>query len=307
MRATHARRGQATVELVLGAIVFVTLLLGGIHFAEFAQLALKVQDAQTFAVWEASGAQVLDFRADGTSSDGPFRSNVKAGGGVGADAEGRFQDFDGLSSASGGAVITRALTEGKAMKVTCEPVGAGVVGFRASDTALPYYPDVGGLHCSSEADVTAIRTPKAFLQNSTGDGWFKNEHDWVTTIKVCGTGFAKGGACPGSLTVLTGDWGYAGPEQTKASPLNSTTLYSAAVKNLFHPPAGAANAFAAAFAGGGPSSSTFYMSYRGIEDGYQESVGGEVPSGTYLTGGAGLGLVPFTKTGGNCFLGLPCP
>ena len=52
------RAGQATVELALGLLVFVTVLLFGIHFAEVGWLSLKVQEAGAWAMWEAAGANM---------------------------------------------------------------------------------------------------------------------------------------------------------------------------------------------------------------------------------------------------------
>jgi hypothetical protein len=292
------------VELAIGAVVFVTIILAGIFFAEMAQLSLKVQDAQTFAVWEASGRQVLEFRADGTSSSVPFSNTVDPSTGVAAQAQARFANFDGLSSSVGGGVVTRALTRGSAMRVTCERVRlpAQLV---ATPSVKSYYRDLGTLECFSSATVQAVRTPRVFFEFGTHAAL-----TWTNPIEVCGTGFAVDGSCRDArLAIVTGDWGYWGPDETAESPLHATTGYSAAVGRLFKDlrvPSGAANRFAATFAGGGPPNDEFQFSYRGEESSYQEPIGGDFGT-VWNTGGPGLGMVPFTHTAGDCFLGRACP
>ena len=50
-------RGQATVELALGLLIFVTVLIFGIHFAEMGFLSLKVTEASASAIWDATAYQ----------------------------------------------------------------------------------------------------------------------------------------------------------------------------------------------------------------------------------------------------------
>ncbi len=98
MRPSTKKNGQATVELALGSIVFVGVLLIGIHMAEYAQLSLKVQDAQTYAVWDASGRRVQTREISGSTNLTPFQRTLDNTTGVGAMAKKRFADFNGLSS-----------------------------------------------------------------------------------------------------------------------------------------------------------------------------------------------------------------
>ena len=90
------RRGQATVELALGSIVFVGVLLIGIHLAEYAQLSLKVQEAQTFAMWDASLRRVQTRGADGSTNSQPFDRTMDTVSGVAPRAQRRYADFDGV-------------------------------------------------------------------------------------------------------------------------------------------------------------------------------------------------------------------
>jgi hypothetical protein len=48
------------------------------------------------------------------------------------------------------------------------------------------------------------------------------------------------------------------------------------------------------------------MSYRGEESNYVEKIGGDFGE-TWNTGGPGYGMVPFSRTAGECFLGRVCP
>ncbi|MFY0582594.1 hypothetical protein ACN28S_57375 [Cystobacter fuscus] len=95
-----ARRGQALVETALGTMVFVTILVFGIYFAEVGALTLKVQEAANFALWEATGHVQHDPR------EGEFQ---RRGAVAQAEAEAnrRYRDFDGRSSQGGGAMTVQ--------------------------------------------------------------------------------------------------------------------------------------------------------------------------------------------------------
>jgi hypothetical protein len=54
-------RGQGTVELAIGLLVFVTVLIFGIHFAELSFLSLKTTEAASYAIWDSTGRRVHRF------------------------------------------------------------------------------------------------------------------------------------------------------------------------------------------------------------------------------------------------------
>ncbi len=296
-------RGQATVELALGSIVFVGVLLIGIHLAEYAQLSLKVQDAQTFAIWEATGRRVQDRKLDGSTTTRPFRSTVDGVSGVGPQAQRRFSDFDGLSASNGGNVIGRALTQGSGVAVRCE--AAPDLHFKASTTATPVLIDQGGLRCTSSAEVRAINIPRAFLQKENG-GFFRQTIVRRDPIPVCGMGLPVKGKCVGALAVLTNDWGLVNDETNECKNTCTASPYRGMVQQLWTSGFGEGAAFARAYAGEpGTTAEKFEFSYAGVESGMTDFVGGEgFP--TFITGGSGLGMVP-KMTRPKCFLGKDCP
>lgn len=301
-------RGQATVELALGAIVFVGVLLIGIHLAEYSQLSLKVQEAEVAAVWEATHHRVQSRAVNGGTGEGPFQELFDSQSGVGPRTERRFEDFDGLSTVNGGNVIGRALTRGTKMKVEC--LRDDSFHFVASDTARPVLHDVGGIRCQASASIEAIRIPKGFLQADEG-GFFKERIFRTAPIPVCGMGLPVNGQCRGSLSVMMNDWGLVGHE-TDSCVSDCKSPYSGMISKLFTNGGGAGALLATDFAGSAPdSAATFRFDYAGMD--YTESpmmhtratLAGTVP---FYTGGAGEGgdrMVSRTSRPG-CFLGK-CP
>jgi hypothetical protein len=295
--------GQATVELALGSLVFVGALLIGIHLAEYAQLSLKVQDAQTFAIWQATGKRVQDRSLTGDTGINPFRRTLDTTTGIGVQAKRRFEDFDGLGSSDNGNVIGRALTQGSGVNVVCEAEPA--LSFPASPTARALLWDVGGLRCSSSAEIKAINAPRRFLQKDNG-GFFKEEVFRREPIPVCGMGFPVSGHCVGRAAILTNDWGLVGDETRACKNSCGVSHYRAMVQRLFGGGGGAGRAFAEQFAGSpGSDANEFHFSYSGVEDGMTDFVGGEGQP-VFITGGAGSGMVP-RMTRPKCFLGKDCP
>lgn len=295
--------GQATLELALGSIVFVGVLLIGIHMAEYAQLSLKVQDAQTYAIWDASGRRVQTRELGGGTTLTPFNRTMDSTTGVGAQAQRRFADFNGLSSVTNSDVISRALTEGSGVDVTCTREDSLL--FRASPTARAVMREEGGLSCTASAKVKAINIPRRFLQRDSG-GFFEQSIVRRDPIPVCGMGLPVNGACRGTLAILTNDWGLANEETDECKLSCAASPYRGMIKSMFGGGGGAGAAFASKYAGGAPTSaSEFHFSYSGAESGMTDFVGGE-GTPTFITGGAGAGMVP-RMTHPKCFLGKDCP
>ena len=303
LKLMRLARGQATLELAIGSIVFVGVLLIGVHMAEYAQLSLKVQDAQTYAIWDAAGRRVQSRALSGNTDVNPFRRTLDTVTGVAPNAQRRFKDFDGLSSSNNGAVIARALTQGSGVEVRCEEERSLL--FRPSPAAAGVMRTEGGLNCVAEAKVKAINIPKRFLQNDNG-GFFEHRIVRSAPIPVCGMGLPVNGNCRGSLAILTNDWGLANEETDECKLSCSSSAYRGMISRMFGGGGGAGAAFASRFAGSAPTSaSEYHFSYSGVESGMTDFVGGEgTPS--FITGGAGAGMVP-RMTRPKCFLGKDCP
>lgn len=297
-------RGQATLELALGSIVFVGVLLIGIHMAEYAQLSLKVQEAQTAAVWEATARRVQERKVAGSTNTGPFARTLDVTSGVASSTQQRFADFDGLSASNGGNVVGRALTEGSGVKVTCveDPTlhfeGKGP----AANTVLL---DKGGLRCRASGEIRAINIPRAFLQRESG-GFFDKKIAREQPSAVCGMGLPIDGECRGELAVLTNDWGLVGDETTECKNACKVSHYRGMIEKVWAGGGSAGRAFAETFAGTPPTDANeFHFSYSGVESGMEDFVGGE-GAPRFVTGGSGLGMVP-RMTHPKCFLGKNCP
>lgn len=314
MRSVHEparrRRGQAVVELALGAVVFVTVLLVGIHLAEVSILSLKVQEAETYAVWQTTQRRVQTREPSGASSLAPFHATLDDTSGEAARAQQRYRDFNGLDSVNGGPDIQMALTRGRGLAVDCTRNER--LHFAPSSTPLLayVYRDDGALECSAEARLEAIRIPRFFMQKGEG-GWYRADQLQRVAIPVCGMGLPTNGSCRGALAILTNDWGLAGDETGECKLRSCGNLkYRSMVQRMWVGDLGArSSAFATAFAGTAPTSGAdFHFSYSGFESGYSEYTGGE-GAGTYLTGGPAVpgGMVYQSKTDGTCWLGRPCP
>ena len=64
-----AMRGQATVEAAIAMVVFVAMLLGGLHFGELAIQSIKVSQAQATAMWDATGYPTANFAPPNTNAN----------------------------------------------------------------------------------------------------------------------------------------------------------------------------------------------------------------------------------------------
>lgn len=303
-------RGQATVELAVASVVFVVVLLVGIHFAELGQLSLKVQEAQAFAVWSAAGRRVQKREVSGSTDTTPFNRTIGGTSGVAQQAKDRYRDFDGLTSSTGRSdVVIRALTKGSGLDVTCTRDNS--LSFRPSPAARPVLLDEGGLRCTSSAQIEAIRIPHAFMQRGEG-GSYRASPFRTSPMVVCGMGLASGGSCEGTLAIMTNDWGLA-KDETKTCRLTcADSKYRGEVSVLFAGGGGAGASFASTYAGAAPASANeFWFSYSGIDapSPYMDFVGGE-STPMFKTGGPAVpgGMVSQFRTAGKCFLGRSdCP
>jgi hypothetical protein len=217
----RATSGQATVELAIGSLVFVTVLLFGIHFAEISMVTLKVKEANAFATLEATAHRAHWFHNNEINSGTTFKSFDPTQWGKTSKA--RYQDFEGLSDSAGTTAMTLALTRAEGLSLRCDPDGAIRFSVRpapkpanlaSSSAAYQWltarYRDNGGLMCTAQARVSAIRVPGQFAERSSG--FFGAEHldDSLINLPVCGTGEPINGKCKGKLVVMMGDWGLDG-------------------------------------------------------------------------------------------------
>ncbi len=223
-------RGQATTELALGSLVFVTVLLFGIYFGEVPVMMLKVKEAANFAMTHATGSRTHMFNAERIVAATPYEPFDPTK--VGVDTQKRYRDFDGMSDRSGG-TFTQAMTSGTRLQVDCEadnriwlavarpaglPSERGAAGQTAYNDTFAYlsnrYRNRGGVACVVSARATPFRLPTHFLD--TGAGKMSEEKlKQRTMMSICGAGRPTGNVCRGELMVLTGDWSFDAPLGTR--------------------------------------------------------------------------------------------
>ena len=90
------QRGQSAVELALASLIFVTVLIFGIHFSEVGYLSLKVQEAANAALWDVTAMKMHNIFSpewtDYQNSVSTDQTNTTT----------RYQKYDGRASQSGG-------------------------------------------------------------------------------------------------------------------------------------------------------------------------------------------------------------
>jgi hypothetical protein len=219
------------VELALGALVFVTVLMFGVHFGELSVAMLKVKESAHFAAFDVAAHRTDDFDVSDIVSGqtfGPFNPTP-----VGSQAKARYADLDGMSDRSGTG-WTQALTRIDSFDLSCRD--DQTVNFKVNfiggnwrpelTTALTWlrgrYKNEGGASCRAEAKVNAFRIPTGFAEG--GNGMFQAQHRELIQIPVCGAGFPRFGACTGELAVLTGDWAMDGTQPDTHGDVPATEL-----------------------------------------------------------------------------------
>jgi hypothetical protein len=285
--ASRSRRGQALVETALGSLVFVTILLFGIYFAEVGALTLKVQEAANFALWEATGHRMHDAAA------GVFqRNNAEAL--ASAEASGRYADFDGRAGRDSGAMTFQlALARATRIQVDCEPnrpAGSNIdiLGTRPLDadpgsTALRQAMNVqsDGISCTASTRLRAERLGQ-FMEPE----FFKISHRRATDqFTVCAAGRASNGRCVRRFFMLLDDWGLSTVAEGRECPLSTNSGavctnrdYYLWAERVYRENGGAGNAGSGLMAGvqadGAVNEDQFFMSFRGRESNYEQSIGG---------------------------------
>lgn len=216
-------RGQATVELALGSLVFVSVLLFGVYFAEFGTLKLRVQQAAASALFDATGMRSHNFK-DGASPRFKKPAQLKDDNNKTAAqrAKRAYRDFD--AAINGSSTVRMSITRGARLNVNCSsgvlplssprgsvPSGATTQG--ALDIVAVGYDDLSTLDtldCNASATIDTFRMPDRFMDRGGGQGYFKGG-ETPTDIKVCAFGrAARDKTCKGRVRIAIDDWGLGG-------------------------------------------------------------------------------------------------
>jgi hypothetical protein len=228
MRRSSAR-GQATVELALSLLVFITVLLFGIHFAELGMMKLRVQQSATAALWDTTGVRMHRFNTAVDARPDFYTSNEMRdadGRSPSARAEARYSDFDGLSE-GGADTFTQVMTRGSRLNVQCQPTSVSTLpGSQAFDRLrVAYTParsggkEVDGMACNASARVEVWGMPRSFMEGS--GGFFDEQHVQRPRIRVCAFGRARGGSCRGSVPIALDDWALSGSKDKFGKELSA--------------------------------------------------------------------------------------
>ncbi len=209
------QRGQATTELALGALVFVTVLVFGVHFGEAGYAMLKAKEAAQHAMHRASGDRTHLFSFDNVQSGNTYSPFSPASAGSATQA--RYANgFKGVFTDVSGVNVSCRRDDTVQFEVQRPALTA------EGASALRYlrniYENRGGVSCEARARMSLFGVSESFAEGA--GGFFQEQHARFTTIRVCGAGMPRNGNCNGRLATLTGDWAFEGPMGGRDSEIN---------------------------------------------------------------------------------------
>lgn len=320
------QRGQAMLETALGSILFIIIVVGGIHFAELGMLSVKATEASSAAIWDATARRVHHY----DPGDGELKTDT---GEVADAAQERirqqYQDFDGRESSSG-LSPQLVFTRGSNLQVTCTPIQGdlmndlGRLDLHNAVRGVFGNDDHGGVRCRAVATASLIpgRAPVNYLEGE--GGWLAGPLLNQTAIEFCGTGRAWNGNCNDGTPILLGDWGLADTRNREHEECDlydragcDNPGYYKAAERIFNDigiPSGAGSALARAVVGRSPiDEGEFWFAFKGNESGFKQQL-----NGTHLgrdefivtPGGTSYQQVPEYDMAYarrvDCWLGMPC-
>lgn len=282
--------GQATVELALGMLVFITVVVFGIHFAEVGYLAMRVSQANAYAIYDATAQRANEHGSDmSKASTVPGLST--------SEARKKYNDFQPNKNDNVQAKpVTQVFTDIKDMFIQCtrensvtyDTNPAGAVG--ALVVPNPYDGSKGGIKCTARATISV---GAAFPKQFQDDEWnLKTEHyaSSKTSYTVCATPRSPNGEC-GQFGLLIGDFSLQGKTESKSHDLFSGgnddyyNLVNGAMGVTACPAAMALTA-ATTFTPGSLDACTFQFGYQGVEKNYKQNIQSAHTGDTnWLTGG----------------------
>jgi hypothetical protein len=205
-RTVQRPRGQASVELALGLLAFITVLIFGIHFAEVQYLAVRVATATHSAIFRLTGQRAHEAGHD-------FKLVNQNVAGLNTMHHRKYWNDFTPNTGEGSAAVSNVLTK-------IEKTEANLVRCFNEDelqSDLKYIPMIpkafsetgGGIRCGGQGTVSILPVfPKNFLDNNWG---LKTAHySGPTSFRVCATARnQRGGPC-GQIPVLLGDYSLQG-------------------------------------------------------------------------------------------------
>ena len=203
------KRGQAVTELALLLLVFVTVLIFGIHFAEVHALAMRSQEAAQAALFDTSAMKMHDT----STGNWDLVKNVAIATAALATAE-NYADREGMHAAASKKTADWVFSRAGEIEIDCrnEP-GIQLSPVEPLDHSLPVGDTAIG--CNAGLIVKGLRIPGSFADRS--DGFFKKSHFEALDYALCAAGTGHG--CDGRFVMLLDDWGYSGPKEGLDCPL----------------------------------------------------------------------------------------
>ena len=265
-------RGQAVTELALLMLVFVTVLIFGIHFAEVHALGMRTQEAAQAALFDTTAMKMHDT----STGNWDFAKNVAIA--TAADlTEKNYADREGRHAAASRRSADWVFTRAGEIEIVCRnEKDLKLSPVKPLDRSLP----VGdtALGCNAGLVVKGLRIPGSFADRAS-DGFFKKSHFDPLDYSLCAAGTGVG--CKGRFVILLDDWGYAGPKEALECPLQvegggecANRGYWHMVKRAFERQVAlegdglrkAGSALARATVGKSPiDEDHFYLSFRGLD------------------------------------------
>lgn len=203
-------RGQAVTELALILLVFVTVLMVGIHFAEVHALAIRTQEAAQAALFDTTAARMHDT----STGNWDIAKNVAIATAA-ATAEENYADREGRHAAPSRRTADWVFSRAGEIEIQCRPEPGVVLSpVDSLDTALPRGDTA--MSCNAGLVVNGIRLPGSFADQG-GAGFFQKSHFDARDYPLCASG--SGPACASGFVILLDDWGFAGPKEEPECPL----------------------------------------------------------------------------------------
>jgi hypothetical protein len=310
------QRGQAAVELALASLVFVTILIFGIHFSEIGFLSLKVEEAANAALWDVTAMKMHNiFTPEWTD----YQSSVNTDA---TTTTTRYQKYDGRASQAGGSGnVTQVFTTGEPIKVTCD-YNASLPNITVpppADLVLPS--ENANIQCTAAAKLYGSNIPQDLLDS--GGGWFHEVHWTKIDIWACSQRRASGGNCQGNYPMLIDDWGFAGEQEGQECAVQDGSScknsgYYGMVEKLFIGNLAAqgidATKMAMDIVGMPPpylpaEENSFSMSFRGSESGFTDTLADSHGDSNWETtpySNPSQYKNSYDNVRDSCFLGLSC-
>lgn len=304
-------RGQATVELALGLLVFVTVLVFGIHFAEVSYMSMRVQQSAHYALMNTTGHQTHQ-RVDDPNIPSGGRSWISTIPGRTTNlTQQRFDDFDAVRTGTTNSV-QQVLTQIRNLDVTCtvDPSIGYLPNGEGLEMISEVFWDEGGVRCGAQATIGIYNFPRNFFDGN----WNFSNRNYAAAqenYRICATPRSANGQC-GQFPVLLGDWSLQSAAESDSHDLfrGGNEAFANVVEKAFDLQGGggtcpAAAALMEAVAGSAPADAcSFAFSYQGVPGYVQDIRGAAVgPGNGWNTSGVPLGLTRALNN--ETFLGVP--